>query len=85
MIAIIQKFRAIIIVIFRFQMIKSDTKDIYKNAISYKQCSSEFQGVFTPEKSVSSLALVQTKYNVYFCCLVWFAFTLPYLQVNQKL
>ncbi len=32
MIAIIQKFRAIIIIIiFRFQMIKSDSKDIYKN------------------------------------------------------
>ncbi len=43
------------------------------------------KGVFTPGKSPSSLALVRTKYNVDFFCLVQFAFTLPFLQVNQKL
>ncbi len=43
------------------------------------------EGVFTSEKSACSLASVRTKYNVDFFGLVRFAFTLPFLQVNQKL
>ncbi len=45
----------------------------------------ENKGVFTPAKSASSLAFVRTKYDVDFFCLVRFAFTLPFLQVNRKL
>ncbi len=47
------------------------------------------KGVFTvpPGKSTSAFALVRTKYNVdfFWFCLVRFAFTLPFVQVNQKL
>lgn len=43
------------------------------------------KGVFTPGKSTSSLALVRTKYNVDFYCLVWYVYTLSFVQVNQKL
>ncbi len=44
------------------------------------QTNSVTNGVFTPGKSASSLDV-----DFFLFCLVWFAFTLPFLQVNHTL